>query len=281
MYGLLIAAAFLFALQFLFNQQFRKLNGDGINSTMTFSLYTNGISFLIMLVLGKFSFSITWFSLLISVIYAVVLILFSYAGLKAFATANLSVYSIFTMLGSLLLPSAYGLIFCNEEFTLAKGICIALITAATALTFEKGERKGNNTKYYLAVFVLNGAVGILSKIHQSDTELSVDSYSFMATVNLCVFIICLIYHLIKNRKFPIISMKELGSVSGYAASNGIGNLLSLIALTSLPASVQFPIVTGGVMVFSTVIGFIRKEKPTVRTLISVGLAFISTVLMMF
>ncbi len=281
MYGLLITAAFLFALQFLFNQQFRRLNGDGINSTMTFSLYTNGISFLIMLILGKFSFSITWFSLLISVIYAVVLILFSYAGLKAFATANLSVYSIFTMLGSLLLPSAYGLIFCNEEFTLPKGICIALITVATALTFEKSESKGNNTKYYLAVFVLNGMVGILSKIHQSNTELSVDSYSFMATVNLSVFIICLTYQLVKNKKFPIISLKALGSVSGYAASNGIGNLLSLIALASLPASVQFPIVTGGVMVFSTLIGFIRKEKPTIKTLISVGLAFISTVLMMF
>lgn len=281
MYALLFTAAFLFALQFLFNQQFRKYNGDGIDSTLKFSMFTNGLSCIIMLVLGKFQFRITWFSFLIGVLYAVVLLLYSYASLKAFATANLSVFSIFTMLGSVLLPTAYGFIFCKEEISLPKIICIALIILSTALTFEKSESKGNNMKYYISVFILNGMVGVLSKMHQSNTQFAVDSYSFMATVNAVVFIFCFSYLLIKNKKLPSVNIKEFGSLAGYAASNGVGNLFSLIALKELPASVQFPIVTGGVMAFSTLISFVRKEKPSVRTVISVVIAVAATVLIMF
>ena len=280
-YLLIIIGDLLFSLQFLFNQQFRKRNGDGINSTFTFSMYTNGISFLILLILNGFKLRVTWFSFVIALIYAVVLLGYSYSGLKSFATANLSVYSIFTMLGGMLLPSAYGIIFCNEDFSVSKAICFVLIIVSTSMSFEKGEKKSGNLKYYIAVFALNGLVGVLSKVHQSNAELCVDSGSFMATVNLCVFVMCLVFHLAKNKKVPILPIKEVGNLACYAACSGIGNLLCLIALTTMPASVQYPIITGGVMVFSTIISIVRKEKPSVRTLISTAIAFVSTVLIMF
>ncbi|MBQ3007322.1 MAG: hypothetical protein IJD78_07160 [Clostridia bacterium] len=281
MYALLTVAALLFAMQFLFNQQFRKENGDGDDSTVIFAGYTHGISFLIMLLLSGFRLEFTWFSVLVAAIYAIVVLGYNYASLKSFATANLSVFSIYAMLGGMLLPLAYGVIFCDEELSIFKIFCIILIGIATSLSFEKSTTKGNNLKYYLGVFILNGMVGVLSKIHQSNEALAVDSKSFMATVNACVFILCLAYQLIKNKKIAKISLKSLGSISGHAFCNGIGNLFCLIALVSLPASVQFPITTGGVMVFSTIISLIRKEKPSAKTLVSTAVAFVSTVLMMF
>ncbi len=283
LYVFLIIADLLFSLQFLFNQQFRKRNGDGLDSAFTFSMYTNGISFLILLALNSFKLSFTWFSVLIAFVYALVLLLYSYSGLKSFSTANLSVYSIFTMLGGMLLPFAFGVLFYKEDFTLPKAACILLIGIATAMSFEKGKGSKNrsNIKYYFAVFILNGLVGILSKFHQSNAELCVDSGSFMATVNLCVFAMCLIFHLIKNKKVPLLPIKEVGNLACYAACSGIGNLLCLIALTTLPASVQYPIITGGVMVFSTIISIIRKEKPSVKTLVATAIACVSTVLIMF
>ena len=282
MYGLLVAAALLFALQFLFNQQFRRLNGsDGIDSTLTFATYTNGISFVIMFILNGFKLQITWFSLLIAVLYAAVLLGYNYSALKSFATANLSVFSIFAMLGGMILPFTYGVLFYDEAFTLPKAVCVLLIGIATAMSFEKGNSKGGNLKYYIAVFIFNGMVGVLSKMHQSNTELAVDSRSFMATVNATVFLICLIFQLVKNKKIALVSLKELGSLSGCAVCNGVGNLFCLIALTTLPASVQFPITTGGVMVFSTLISLIKREKPSVRTLVSTAIAFAATVLIMF
>lgn len=280
-YGMLAASALLFALQFFFNQQYQKIRGDGTDSAVTLSLYMHGISFFIMLVLNGFKLHATWFSILMAAIYAAVVLGYSFSSLKAFKTANLSVFSIFAMLGGMLLPLAYGVIFRNEGFTVTKIICVILIGIATAMSFEKGNKSKGNMKYYLAVFVLNGLVGVVSTIHQTKPELAVDSFSFMASVDLCVVIFCVAFQLIVNKKITIVSLKELGYLAGYAGCNGIGNLLCLIALTTLPASVQFPIVTGGTMFFSTAVSIIRKEKPSAKTVIAALVAFVATVFMMF
>ena len=281
MYLLLILAAFLFAVQFLFNQQYRRLKGEGLGATMTFSLYTSAISFVILFALGRFQLHITWFSLLIAVLYAAVCLLSSYAGLKAFGTANLSVYSIFMMLGGMLLPFAYGILFANEALSFAKALSILLICAAVGCSFEKGAEGKNAYRFYAAIFVLNGLVGVLSKIHLSIPALAVDSYSFMATIQLALLAMCLLYCLMTRQGIPKPSGKLYLCLSGYAVCNGIGNLFCQIALTSLPASVQYPIITGGVMVFSTLISLARREPIGGKTYLAAALACLSTILILF
>ena len=281
MYLILILAAFLFAVQFLFNQQYRRLKGEGLDATMTFSLYTSAISFVILFALGGFQLHITWFSLLIAVLYAAVCLLSSYAGLKAFGTANLSVYSIFMMLGGMLLPFAYGILFANEALSFAKVLSILLICTAVGCSFEKGAGGKNAYRFYAAIFVLNGLVGVLSKIHLSVPALAVDSYSFMATIQLALLAMCLFYCLITRQGIPKQSGKLYLCLSGYAVCNGIGNLFCQIALTSLPASVQYPIITGGVMVFSTLISLVRREPIGGKTYLAAALACLSTILILF
>lgn len=281
MYLLLILAAFLFAVQFLFNQQYRRLKGEGLDATMTFSLYTSAISFVILFALGRFQLHITWFSLLIAVLYAAVCLLSSYAGLKAFGTANLSVYSIFMMLGGMLLPFAYGILFANEALSFAKALSILLICAAVGCSFEKGAEGKNAYRFYAAIFILNGLVGVLSKIHLSVAALAVDSYSFMATIQLALLAMCLLYCLMTRQGIPKPSGKLYLCLSGYAVCNGIGNLFCQITLTSLPASVQYPIITGGVMVFSTLISLARREPIGGKTYLSAALACLSTILILF
>ena len=281
MYLILILAAFLFAVQFLFHQQYRQLKGEGIGATMTFSLYTSAISFVILFALGGFQLHITWFSLLIAVLYAAVCLLSSYAGLKAFGTANLSVYSIFMMLGGMLLPFAYGILFANEALSFAKALSILLICTAVGCSFEKGAGGKNAYRFYAAIFVLNGLVGVLSKIHLSVPALAVDSYSFMATIQLALLAMCLFYCLITRQGIPKQSGKLYLCLSGYAVCNGIGNLFCQIALTSLPASVQYPIITGGVMVFSTLISLVRREPIGGKTYLAAVLACLSTILILF
>ena len=281
MYLILILAALLFAVQFLFNQQYRRLKGEGLDATMTFSLYTSAISFVILFALGRFQLHITWFSLLIAVLYAAVCLLSSYAGLKAFGTANLSVYSIFMMLGGMLLPFAYGILFANEALSFAKALSILLICAAVGCSFEKGAEGKNAYRFYAAIFILNGLVGVLSKIHLSVAALAVDSYSFMATIQLALLAMCLLYCLMTRQGIPKPSGKLYLCLSGYAVCNGIGNLFCQIALTSLPASVQYPIITGGVMVFSTLISLARREPIGRKTYLAAALACLSTILILF
>lgn len=280
-YIFVIIADLLFALQFLFNQQFRQRNGDGLDQTFTFSMFTNGISFLLLFIINGFTLQINLISFIIALIYSVVILGYSYSGLKSFATANLSVYSIFAMLGGMIMPFAYDVILNPERFSVSKGACVALIAVATALSFEKGKKNRKNIKYYFAVFLLNGLVGVLSTIHQTENGEAVDSGSFMATVNLCTFVICFVYHLAKNKKIVLPQKKDIMTLACYAACSGIGNLLCLIALTNIPASVQYPIITGGVMVFSTIISIVRKEKPSAKTIIATVIACGSTIFMMF
>ena len=52
-----------------------------------------------------------------------------------------------------------------------------------------------------------------------------------------------------------------------------------IKLGGLPASAQYPFITGGTMIVSTVISLFTAKKPTVKELIAVALAFIGVVLL--
>jgi len=198
--------------------------------------------------------------------------------LKALATANLSVYSIFMMLGGMLLPFSYGILFLQEPLTAGKIACVFFIILSLLLTWEKGSSKKGAYKYYLAVFVLNGSVGIASAFHQSRSDLAVSSNSYMILASIWCLTISLTWYLLKYRKFPRISAAAVWTQGGSALCNGVGDLLLLIALTVLPASVQYPIVTGGTMIFSALLGLCLKEKLNCKKVISLLVALAATIL---
>ena len=54
----------------------------------------------------------------------------------------------------------------------------------------------------------------------------------------------------------------------------IANFVLVIALAHVDASVQYPMVTGGVMTVSTLICFFGERKPSRKELLSVALAFL-------
>ncbi len=280
-YLLVLSAVFLFSLQFLFNQKFQQSRGESLKSALEFSLYKSVVIVVIMLFIGKFSIQITPFSVLMATLYAVSGIAMTAFSMKAFAVANLSVYSVFSMLGGMLLPFVLGIGFYNEELTLFKSLCCLLIVVSVLLNIKKGKQDKKAIAYYMAVFVLNGMAGVLSKIHQSSSLPHTDSTGFMLISSLITAVISAAWLLVSYKKVPLINGKNLLYTAGYGVFNGIGNLFLLISLSNLPASVQYPLVTGGVMVFSTAISALRKEKITVREYIAAGVSFVASVLMAF
>ena len=205
----------------------------------------------------------------------------TYFSMKAFAVANLSVYSVFSMLGGMLLPFLLGVGFYDEKLTVFKIICCVLIVVSVLLNIKGGKQSKKAFLYYMAVFVLNGGVGVISKIHQSSALPHTDSTGFMFISSLAGIIISAIWLMIQYKKIPIIKGKSLLYASGYGIFNGLGNWFLLISLVNLPASVQYPLVTGGVMVFSTIISAVRKEKLTKTDYISAAISFVASVLMAF
>ena len=63
--------------------------------------------------------------------------------------------------------------------------------------------------------------------------------------------------------------------------NGIANLLLLLSLKTLQPSLQYPIITGGCIFLSAILGLFFHEKPTKKEWISVLMAVIGTVIMIF
>lgn len=280
-YILVFAATILFALQFLFNQKFEAVRGSGLKSALEFTFYKSLVIVIMMLLISGFKITVTPFSLALSVIYAAACILMTYFSMKAFAVANLSVYSVFSMLGGMLLPFLLGVGFYNEKLTLFKVICCGLITVSVLLNLKGGKQSKKAFLYYMAVFVLNGGVGVISKIHQSSAIAHTDSTGFMFLSSAVSVLISGIWLIVQHKKIPLIKGKSLVYSSGYGIFNGVGNWLLLISLSNLPASVQYPLVTGGVMVFSTIISAVRKEKLSKTDYIAAAISFAASVLMAF
>jgi hypothetical protein len=280
-YTLVIISTILFSLQFLFTQRFQETSGTGMKPTLVFSLYKSLVIILMMLLISGFKIQFSWFSLLMATVYAVSSMAMSYYSLKAFAVANLSVYSVFSMLGGMILPFFLGVLFFDEGDKLVfKIICCALIVVAVLLNIKSGKQDKKALFYYFAVFVLNGMSGVISKLHQSSSLTPVDSSSFMLWSAVVTVVLSAAWLLIAYRQIPLVKGKNILFVTGYGVFNGLGNLFLLIALSGesgLPASVQYPLVTGGVMVCSTIISTIRKEKLTAREYIATFIALLASI----
>lgn len=295
-YGFLVTAACLYAFMFFFNKKYQKNNGTGLKVALTFTFFTSIVSlfiFIILAVIGEvsglaffdnFTFQFSWISLLITAISALGTICFSVFSIKAFGVANLSVFSTFAMLGGMLLPSLYGLIFSDEQLTWGKIGCYVLIFIALCLTFEKGKQGKKAMLYCFGVFFLNGLSGVLTSIHRDLGESGaqiVNSGSYMMLSRLSSIVFCFIVLLAITKKLPEIQKRDFGNVLGNASSGGIGNLLQYVALLTLDSSVLFPIITGGTMLSSMVVSLVTREKVKPKAIIAAVIAAVSTVLMLF
>jgi drug/metabolite transporter (DMT)-like permease len=272
-YGIVIISVLMFGVQFYLNDKYQKQNGTGAGSVFTFSFISAIVGVIALSIINGFDFSFTRFTLIWAFITALNSILCSICSLKALEKVNLSVYSLFSMLGGMLLPFIAGLFFYNEPMTVAKAVCVVLVVAALLITVSWKKTTGGEI-YYIGVFILNGMSGVLSKIYgdASYPKVSSGGYSlWMAIMSVLISAIALIV-IRKNLKKP--NLKAILLSAGGGALNRIANFLLLIALAVLPASVQYPFVTGGVIIVSTVLAALTKQKPTKKEIIAVGLSFI-------
>ena len=271
-YGIITVAVVMFGMQFFFNDKFQKNYGSGLHASLLFSFFSSLSGLLCLLVINRFALTFTPFTLLMATLTALNSLLYTFCAIKAFARINLSLFSIFAMLGGMLLPFVFGILVYEEGLTLGKLLCILLIVAALALTLKRGDKKSGFI-YYAGVFVLNGMSGVISKLFTSAPYAKTSSAAYSIWIALIGALLSLLLLLCMIRRVKRPSPKALGYTVGYGLLNKVGNYLLLIALAVLPASVQYPFVTGGTMIVSCIISVLRRQKPTVREWLSVALAF--------
>lgn len=257
------------------------MRGSGILISMEFSLIGAVVGLITLMIVNGMVIEYTTFSLVMALASTMNGFLYTFCTFKALKSINLSLYSLLSMLGGMLLPFFQGILFYGESFTAAKLICVLLMTLALALTIERGKGK-NGAIYYAGIFVLNGMAGVLSKIYVSAPFEKISSAGYSILIAICTLVLSLIFFLIllkkeKNYVWPKPSSVTVSALSG--VTNRIGNFLLIIALAHVDASIQYPMVTGGVIIVSTLISFFGEKKPSRKEMLSVVVAFLGLLLL--
>ena len=280
-YVLLLTGSLFFSVQFGFGKYYQRKCGTSLYATFLHALGYNAVGFVILFCLNGFRLAFTPFTFLFGILAGLDGIGYLFCSLQAFSRTNLSVYSLFSALGNLVLPSLTGLLFFREELTLGKILCFVLVTAALLLNVKAGDGK-SGAFWYVGVFVLSGMSGVLSKLHNSLPGVRADAASFAMwnalaalTISAAAFLFVSLRQTKEEKaKRPKLTPGAVGAIVAYGALNKLGIYLLLIALTVLPATSQYPFVTGGNLIFPVLIAVIMKEKPGPRALVAVLLSFL-------
>ena len=278
---------------FALQDVYRKKRGSNLKISMESACIGSFAGLLVLLLFNGFSFALTPFTLLMASLSAVNSLLFTFCAFKSLDYINLSLFSLFSMLGGMALPFLQGILFYNEGITLAKCVCVALICAALACTIEKGERK-QGTVFYVGIFLLNGMSGVLSKIFSASDLPKTSAAGYSIWIAVCTIVLsAAVWSVLtlkdkkkgleQDEKKPTrkVLWQSYGIGAVYGAMNKVANFLLVLALAYVDASVQYPMVTGGTMIISTVICFFSDKKPTKKEMLSVVLAFVGMLALFF
>ena len=258
-YILVLIATILLAFEFAFSKKYQESEGISLISGLRFNALSGFFTALIFFALSGFQFSFSLFSVVMAFLMSLLCMLYSIIGFKILRKGNMSLYSLFLMSGGMLLPYVFGILFLQEPLTLLRILGILFILAAVYLS---NPAKGNLEKGQLAlcviIFLLNGFVSIISKCHQINVTFSpVDNTTFVMYTGICKCImssIALLFCKSAEAKYSFTTKKSIYIILGAACISGISYALQLMGAKALPASVLYPLITGGSIIFSTLCG---------------------------
>ena len=277
---------------------------------------TGAILFIINGLRNGFGFPVTGFSLLIAALTILFNSAYVFLGFRVMSMGPVSVYMIFLMLGGMTVPYFYGILFLDEPVTPLRVAGMVLMVGAIILAgLKKEEPKAGTSRknrwLFFAlcclIFLLNGMVSTVSKIHQlpANAAKAVPAEAFVmltACVRAAAFgLIWLVCFLVKKgkretaapqgpsaaheKRVPAYAARDLGVPTRImllflvlaAATDGTGYMLQLVCASKLPATVQYPFMSGGSVVVSALAALVfLGEKPDRRTAAGIILCFIST-----
>ena len=297
-YFLIFLAVGCFALQFIFTKIYSKSVEQNFETALTMLFLTGIFGAALYFVINGFSLRFSTTSVWLAIVFAVVMIPYYTLSFKALTLGSVAIYSTFMMLGGMLLPFVYGTVWLHEPLSWGKAVGCALLCACIVAQgvsqkkAEDGKNKGNTLFFLLClcIFIVNGLTGVIAKAHQTRPA-AVDEVSFI--VLSCLFTALLSLFLLSvrlcfKRQGALLSVKTvckgkaLGIVFLLGAAMHTGNFLILIAAASIPASVQFPLISGGTILLSALLALLLfKEKPPKKEWLCILSAFLSSLFFAF
>ena len=285
-YIMLTSAALLLAMDFTMNKIYQKLRGTSPKVSLFFNSVLGLATAIIFFAVNNFKLSFSPYSAFLAMLMSAFVMTYNIIGFRILKQRSVAIYSLFLMTGGMVLPYIWGLVLLNESFSAVRTIGLIVIIGGVFLSNFIGEKI--NLKQIcmcLAVFVLNGLVCIISKMHQIEINYQcVSAIEFIILGGIFKFFIAgFLFLTLKNsegqRSEKNNFSKSLIVIILSAVIGGTSYSLQLYGAKSLPATVLYPFITGGSIVFSTLTGaLLFKEKLSRKLIISVVLCLVGTIM---
>lgn len=200
-----------------------------------------------------------------AIAFAVAYIAATVFSLYAVASGSLSLTSLIISY-SLILPTAYGLIFLNDPISIKFCVGIVLLVISLFLINQKNSDAPIKFKwviYVILAFVGNGMCSVFQKMQQVEFSGAYKN-EFMIIALLVVTLLLGIFVWAKERKDIKVYAKAGWHIAiACGIANGAVNLFVMILSNLMPVSVMFPMISaGGIIITYIVSRFYFKEKLT-------------------
>lgn len=275
-YGLLVLTTCFITLQGIFSKQY-SLKAKSYNSP----LYTGTKAFAAMvffLVNARFKLDLNLEVLPYSVIFAVA---YSVSSLSMISAVKCGPFALSCLIQSysLIIPTAYGIVFLKEEVTAFTWIGIGLLLVSLFLINIKNEKIKLSFKWIVFIslaFFGNGFCSAMSKVHTNRFQ-GAYMNEYMVVALLLVSITLITVALVRAKgKIALGECVKFSLPDGIA--NGIVNLAVLILTGVIPNALLFPCVSAGGIVLSFLVAvFIYKERLSKMQLVGYALGVLSVI----
>lgn len=279
-YLFITASVLLLAMNFAATKAYQNKSGSGLSENIKFNALLGAITAVLFFAGNGFDCAISPFSVAMATAVAILTAAYTLVGFKIMEQGSMALYMIFLMTGGMMVPYLWGLIRLDEPLSLLR--TIGLIAIAVAVIIANGGNGKTNARQIMlcaAVFVLNGFTSVVSKEHQIGAA-AVPAMDFLILNSAVKAVICtVLYLLMKKNKSGYRKEEKLGNlfIFAAAATGGDSYLLQLIGAENLPATVLYPMVTGGTIIFTAVAGRVFfKEKISKRMALAILVCVIGT-----
>jgi drug/metabolite transporter (DMT)-like permease len=236
--------------------------------------------------------SVSTYTLILGIIFGLISGSHYIVNLQALKLGPLSYTQLFTSFSSII-PTLSGLFFFNEKMVFIQyvGIILSLVSLVLAVE-KKGEEKKSSLKwltYCLMIFLLNGFIGVMQKVHQSSQYAS-ELNAFLIIAFIVSFLFSSTLTLILSKKEnPLTFIKEKDKKSKFllilsiivcGALIAVNNKLNLYLAGVIDSAILFPILNGGGVALATIASLlVFKEKLSLKQWIGIAIGAIAIILL--
>ena len=296
-----LLAGIVLSFQFSVTKLYQARRGTSMRSSLSYTAICGLLTALLFWCISGLRIEFAVYSFLMALCMSACSTAYMLMGFRLMSMGAMAVYTLFLMIGTMIVPFLYGVLWLGERATILRWIGMVIITIALALQCiqsgagSKKDRSALFSVLCILVFLCNGVVGVLTKQHQIETRYqTVNAIAFVSLANLTSSILSFIalvglkIHSLntvkqnETQKRSIMRYQDLILMIAYAGFNGLSYWLLLLANSTAPASGLFPVLTGSSVVLSAVAAWLAfGEKPTRQFVFTLLLVAIGTILFGF